>query len=246
MRSHIVFFVIIACYALISGQKIYADTSDHATCERLEELWHMLYGAQHPLEQYIHQYRAAITHAASLESSVLKRTAEQDPATLLVLTELQSQLVAIKQQADALLQQYTIAPAVPVNTLDPLTLVTAPPPLAATTQASPQETDALLKQLLTSLGSLQQNPYNPAYADSSLKEQVWLFVGGILALATCTSYIYYRISGNSRILHKKIDALLDEYHTPHYQKDGMPCAGTTGICEEVKHIHAELNKRMAP
>jgi hypothetical protein len=208
---------------------------------RLEHLWVILYGSHHPLRDYLAAYKQGLQRYQSLPLSNNTSRAV-DPATEMMINDLQLQLNAIKEKAHTLLNQYTITPVTPQNTTNsPLTLITNPPAYRAkpTDEASSESTDVTLQQLLNALQQLQttQPTYN---TNSLLKQQAILFISGIICLAIATCLTHYTLSPNCRRLKRTVNNLQHEYEAPHPLQDGSFVCGKTGILDEVAHLKALL------
>jgi len=230
----ILIVLVIFCISSVCAPAATAEATEQtATCQKLEQLWDTLYGPYNPLKKYTTAYRTAIATYATLQNRAVSRSA--DPATDLVLNQFQTQLAALKEQADALLSQYTIVPSSPANPADPLTLITHPTTYVATpTSGTPATQETLLQELLQKIQHLSSTA--PAPSDKSLKEQLLLFFGGITFLALVTGLIHYRIASDCRTLEREVMALRKQYETPHTCVNGAYAAGTTGILPELDHI----------
>jgi hypothetical protein len=233
-------YLIVFCIGTATATSFIDEHRD--ICCRLEHLWATLYGPHHPLKDYVAAYKIGLKRYQSLPMSINTSRAV-DPATEMMINDLQLQLDAIKEKANALLNQYTVAPVVPQQTTNSaFALITNPPTCSATptATASPQSTDAMLQQLLNALQQLQTAQPTTTNTTSLLKPQVILFIGGIICLAVATGLIHYTLSPHCRQLKRTASNLQHEYEAPHPTKDGSFICGKTGILDEIAHLKALL------
>ncbi|MDQ5890996.1 MAG: hypothetical protein QG604_870 [Candidatus Dependentiae bacterium] len=206
-------------------------------CYRLECLWHALYGPNHPLANYLRTYKSGINTYALQRQASPHRTI--DEASQLMTAQLESQLIAVKEQAARLLDQYELTSTATLTENSPL-VIPAPSsytaaPLPATTPATQE---AALQQILLGLQDLhaQQSAMPPAPHGSTLKEQMTLFVIGVAFLAVITGLIHHRITGNIRVLHAKTEEIHQQLTAPH--SDTEPC----GILAQLECAQTHLRQ----